>query len=80
MSIPARLLGGIVAVQMLLGFAAWWGRFGPGSAHSPRWAPLVATAHVGVGALFLAVGVVLLLQARRLLGAGEEISPSAVAA
>ncbi len=79
-SAPARILGGLVAVQMLLGFLAWWGRFGLGGAASSRWAPLVATAHVGVGALFLAVCVVLLLQARRHLDAAEQASPAAVTA
>jgi hypothetical protein len=65
---------------MLLGFLAWWGRFGPGVASSPRWAPLVATAHVGVGALFLAACVILLLQARRHLDAAEEAAPATVTA
>lgn len=51
---PALALGGLLGIQLILGFFAWQ-RGGTG----------VTTAHVGVGALILASSVILTLQAFR---------------
>ncbi len=59
----ATLLGVLLALQLLLGLASWLLRLAAADAVQPEF-PLVAvtTAHVAVGALLLANGVILALQ------------------
>lgn len=63
---PSRILAGLVGAQVVLGGAAWWGAQGPGSGTLPvERVAIVATAHVGLGALVLACAVALALGAAR---------------
>ncbi len=64
----ANGLGGLLALQVSLGVAAWWSRLATADASQPL--PLVVTltvAHLATGALLLAAALVLALQAHRLL-------------
>jgi cytochrome c oxidase assembly protein subunit 15 len=82
---PARLLLGLLWLQLALGGAAYWSRLATANAPQPEFYMVALTvAHVVVGALLLATSLVLTLHAHRLrvstqespavLVAGEEVS------
>lgn len=66
LTVAATSLGILLALQLLLGLASWLLRLATADAVQPQF-PVVAvtTAHVAVGALILAAGVILALQSFR---------------
>jgi cytochrome c oxidase assembly protein subunit 15 len=69
---PVMGLLGFIALQISLGVAAWWFGGGVGAVDDQPISPhlaILATAHVGVGALLLATSVVLTLRSYRHLAA-----------
>lgn len=75
---PAQLLLGLLVLQLSLGFGAYLTRVEWGKDAPQPLLPMVLTtvAHLGVGALLLAVAAVLALQAQRHLAPGR-LSPAA---
>jgi heme a synthase len=79
--VPALVLAGLVAVQVLLGVEAWLLRFGNGIQAETQITigqAGVRTAHVLIGFSILATSVVTALRSRRLLA--EQVHPAAVGA
>ena len=75
---PAQLLLGLIVAQLSLGFGAYLTRVEWGKDAPQPLLPMVVTtvAHLGVGALLLAVAAVLALQARRHMAPGK-LAPAA---
>ncbi|MDE2038563.1 MAG: COX15/CtaA family protein [Elusimicrobia bacterium] len=62
---PSLLLGGLIVVQIFLGFAALKARFSPDYASGFSGAAVVTAVHLAMGSLILATAVVWSLRARR---------------